>query len=210
MVGWFQLPPEIRNIIYEQVFAGLVLKPVYRLGSWSINSAFKATLPFASLSVSRQWYVEVRSYLYKTSTFVFTAHPDDPPYAMSPETYAKLRHVVTLETHCYHREWQTKVFPYMVNVRTITIRKIRRLGCIDTSVYHGPGRTQAFEEAVKNDPLGILLCGHPFDHEYVKQVLKAKFPERRIFLEGKIWLADRPGAEYSDWRIDLNTWEVSY
>jgi hypothetical protein len=84
----------------------------------------------------------------------------------------------------------------MLQVETITIRKLRRVGTLDASAFDGPGITQKFIEKVKMDPIKTLLGGYRFDHQYVKEMLKSRWPQRKVFLEGSLW-PGQSGAAHS-------------
>ncbi|KAJ9605594.1 hypothetical protein H2200_010251 [Cladophialophora chaetospira] len=198
MLPWFQLPTEIRLRVYKYAFSGLVFKPLHRpnieLGA---NGRDQDPSPsFMSLAVSRRWKAEVEPYLIPSATFDFTAHPGTPPHIAFSQAYATMRHVAILETHCFNTDWLVQVFDKMVEVRTMTIRKLRRVGTVNAIGLDGLNVTDKFVEQVKKDPITTLLNGYRFDHVYVKQKLKSKWPRRRIFLEGSLW-RDRDGKAHS-------------
>jgi hypothetical protein len=188
------MPMEIRIQIYKYAFGGLSVKPLQRLRSEAHRdkdgSDLVPSLSFMSLAVSRQWYSEVTPYIWRAATFDFTAHPGDPPYLVSAKAYEMMRHVVILETHCFSTDWLCQVLDKMSQVQMVTIRKLRRVGVRDSSDFDGPTVTQKYIERVKTDPLKTLLGGYRFDHIHVRDVLTSKWPERRVTLEGKLWLDD--------------------
>ncbi|KAH0829581.1 hypothetical protein FOPE_10618 [Fonsecaea pedrosoi] len=217
--SWFQLPPEIRNRVYEFAYGTLVFKPLQRPDSTTqMRMQMNESTPspaFSSLAVCRQWNTEVTPYLLPRATFDFTGHPGDPPppQMVSPKTYEAMRHVVILESHCFNSDWLDQVFAKMVQVRTMTIRKMGRTrpGNNNDSVFDGPGLTQEFLDKVKLDPIKTLLTGYRFDHLYIKEMLKAGRCERRILLEGSLWLrlaANADSTIHSNYTIDLESWKV--
>ncbi|KIW94937.1 uncharacterized protein Z519_04917 [Cladophialophora bantiana CBS 173.52] len=211
MVLWFQLPAEIRSKVYEYVFRAVVFKPL-QLPNFPMDTDQANRLPspsFASLAVCRQWKSEVTPYLLPTGTFDFTDHPGDTPCIVSPKAYEVMRHVVILETHCFSTDWLHQVFDKMTQVRTMTVRKLRKTGPVDNSVFDGPRLTKTFIEKVKIDPIQTLLTGYRFDHIYIKKMLKDKGQqERRVVLEGSLWLADNAETIHSKFAVDLDSWKV--
>ncbi|EXJ54244.1 hypothetical protein A1O7_09581 [Cladophialophora yegresii CBS 114405] len=157
-----------------------------------------------SLAVSRRWRTEVAPYLLRAATFDFTAHPGDPPDQVPEKAYEAMRHVVILETHCFSTEWLCQVLDKMLEVQTITIHKLRRVGTVDASAFDGRDVSRKFVEKVRIDPIKTLLGGYRFDHRYVKNVLKSKWPQRRLLLEGSLW-PEEDGPAHS---VDLDTWKV--
>lgn len=203
MTTWFQLPAEIRTRIYEYAFTGLVLRPFSKTqfsagDTHGKNGGEKQMQPYSivPLTVCKRWNLEVTPYLLTAATFDFTAHPGDPPNIASPTAYELMRHVVILETHCFNTDWVSGVFGKMSQVQTMTIRKLRKVGVMKEGDFDGPDISQAFAEKVKVEPLQSLFCGYRFDHVYVKDTLKGSWPNRKILLEGYLWL-DRVDAPHS-------------
>ncbi|OQU98105.1 hypothetical protein CLAIMM_03933 [Cladophialophora immunda] len=210
MVSWFQLPPEIRNRVYEYAFGTLVFKPVQPpiLSTETDEPSQSPSPSFACLAVCRRWNGEVTPYLLPMGTFDFTGLPGDPPQLVSPKAYETMRHVVILETHCFSTDWLHQVFDKMGEVQTVTIRKLRKTGPADNSVFDGPKLTQKFIEKVKVDPIKTLLMGYRFDHVYIKEMLQCRGRERRVMLEGRLWLADNAETIHSIFVVDLDSWRV--
>ncbi|EXJ70826.1 uncharacterized protein A1O5_05816 [Cladophialophora psammophila CBS 110553] len=97
----------------------------------------------------------------------------------------------------------------MTQVHTMTIRKLRKTGPVDNSIFDGPRLMKKFIEKVKIDPITTLLTGYRFDHIYIKKMLKGKGQqERRVVLEGSLWLADNAETIHSKFAVDLDSWEV--
>ncbi|ETI26800.1 hypothetical protein G647_10245 [Cladophialophora carrionii CBS 160.54] len=211
MPPWFQLPPEIRNRVYEYAFGGLVFRPLQPPSmDTNAEAAQQVSLSspsFMSLAVSRRWRTEVAPYLLPAATFDFTAHPGDPPPLIPEKAYEAMRHVVILETHCFSTEWLCRVLDKMLEAQTITIRKLRRVGTVDASAFDGPGVSLKFIDKVQSDPIKALLGGYRFDHQYTKNILKSKWPQRRLFLEGSLW-PGQDGPAHSHFQVDLDTWKV--
>ncbi|KIX97360.1 uncharacterized protein Z520_06812 [Fonsecaea multimorphosa CBS 102226] len=192
MVSWFQLPAEIRSRVYEYAFGALVFKPLQPPDSatQTDNPSQTPSTSFASLAVCRKWKREVAPYLLSRGTFDFTGHPGDPPHLVCPQVYEIMRQVVILETHCFSTDWLHHVLDKMAQVQTVTIRKLRKTGPVDNSVFDGPKLTQGFIERVKCDPIKTLLTGYLFDHIYIKKMLTLQGRKRSVLLEGRLWLAD--------------------
>ncbi|OAP55850.1 hypothetical protein AYL99_10002 [Fonsecaea erecta] len=212
---WFQLPAEIRNKIYEYAFESLVFTPLQPPSNVDGPKPRRPhSTAFASLAVCRKWQSEVTPYLLPRATFDFTDHPGDPPpqllSATTQAACAVMRHVVILETHCFSTDWLHDVLGKMAHLQTVTIRKLRKTGPVDGSVFDGPRLTQDFIERVKCNPVKTLLTGYRFDHIYIKEMLKGRqgWQERRLLLEGTLWLGDNAEDVHSKFAIDLDSWRV--
>jgi hypothetical protein len=192
MAAWFDLPPEIRNQIYQYAFGELVFQPRQEDMLQHVQSDPTRTPSpsFSSLAVSKQWRAEVIPYLLQSGTFDFTAYPGDPPPSMSTNDCSVIKQAVILETQCFSADWVSQVFDKMTQVQSITIRKLRRLGIAGEDSFDECGWTESFIERVKSNPVKTLLVGYRFDHVHVKDVLQKNWPDRKIFLEGKLWLSE--------------------